>query len=62
MVRIDVADAAVAIDVVAGEEKISHPERKLGRRMTGRVPDVERQLADFENIPLVDGLIKLNGR
>ena len=39
VVGVDHADAAVAEDVVAGKEQVSHPERELAGRMPGRAPD-----------------------
>ena len=47
VVGVDDADAAVAEDVVAGEEEVAHPEGELAGRVAGRAPDLERPVADL---------------
>ena len=54
MVGVDRADAAVLVDVVAAEEQVAELEAELPRRVAGRVPDLELELADLDLVALVE--------
>ena len=53
VVGVDGADAAVLVDVVAAEEQVAELEAELARRVAGRVPDLQLELADLDLVALV---------
>src|SRR5438093_9940561 len=57
---VDVADAAVAIDVVAGKQQVSQAKGELAMRVSGRVPRFQLEVADAEDLPLADGPLNLD--
>ena len=59
VVGVDDADAAVAEDVVAREEQGAHPEGELAGGVAGRAPDLQRPVADRQDVPLVDRQVDL---
>ena len=59
VVGVDHADAAVAEDVVAREEQGAHPERELAGGVAGGAPDLERPVADRQDVSLVDRQVDL---
>ncbi len=62
VVRIDIADGPIAINVIPREQEIPQSKGQLRRRVTGSMPDLEIQSADLEDIPFVDLLIELDRR
>ena len=59
VVGVDDADAAVAEDVVAGEEQVAHAEGELAGGVSGGAPDLQRPVADLDAVSLVDGPVDL---
>ena len=48
--RIDRAHATIAINVVAAEQDIPHPEAELAVGVPRREPDLEFELADLDDV------------
>ena len=59
---VDDADAAVLVDVVAAEEQIAELEAELPRGVAGRVPDFQLQIADLDDVALVEQHVDLAAR
>ena len=59
VVSVDDPDAAVAEDVVAGEEQVAHPQGELAGGVAGRAPDLQLLVADPDSVPLVDRPVDL---
>ena len=62
MVGVDRPDAAVAEQVVAREQQLAEPERKLAAGVARRVPDFKFQLADADLVAVFHQLFDLHGR
>ena len=62
VVGVDRADAPVLVDVVAAEEQVAELEAELPRRVAGRVPHLELELADLDLVALVELHVDLAGR
>ena len=62
MVGVDGANAAVAVDVVAGEENVAHAEAELTVGMSGREPNVERHTANLDFVAVLQLTVDLEGR
>ena len=54
VMRVDISDASVSIDVVAGEEQIAQAERQLAVRVSRRVPHFDLSAPHVEDVAFVD--------
>ena len=54
MMGVDGPDAAILVDVVAAEKQVAEFETELARRVAGRVPDLQLELADLDFIALFE--------
>lgn len=62
VVGVDGADATVSIDVVATEQHIADSERELTIGVSRRVPDLELQRTDFDDITVRDLVLNIDRR
>ena len=59
---VDNANAAILVNVVSAKKEIAHLEAELARRVAGRVPDLQGDVADLHHVALVEPDVHLAGR
>ena len=59
---IDVTNATITVDVVAGKQQIYEFECELAWGVSRCIPDIKFQPADLQNVPFIDRLINGDGR
>src|SRR6516162_467835 len=60
--RVDDADAAILVDVVAREEEVTELEAELASGVAGRVPNLELEIADLDGVAFVEKDVDLAAR